>query len=239
MSVGLDATRLNANHHLLVFAAPRQVVSWTRSESQSGWVVYFKADFLGLTDALLEQRFTFFQPSQMSVQAIPDQLLLRLRGYCEQLRRAFDEGHAYRLEVLRGLLTTFLYECLALYGSEAHALAGKSASEAILWRFRHLLDRNFLTCQSVASYAKLMRITPGHLTEVVRSETGQSASELIAERLFYEAKQLLAHSELTIADVSTHLLFSEPTHFSRFFKRMARVTPRQFRESGRSILVRG
>ncbi|HEY9819467.1 MAG TPA: helix-turn-helix domain-containing protein [Candidatus Sericytochromatia bacterium] len=44
-----------------------------------------------------------------------------------------------------------------------------------------------------------------------------------------EAKNLLTHTDLDIADISDNLRFDEPTNFSKFFKKYVALTPLQFR----------
>lgn len=45
------------------------------------------------------------------------------------------------------------------------------------------------------------------------------------------AKEYLCGSDLTVTDISERLNFTDPTTFSRFFKRRARVSPAAFRKS--------
>jgi hypothetical protein len=47
----------------------------------------------------------------------------------------------------------------------------------------------------------MLGVTTSHLSESLRLETGLTAGELIRGRLLLEAKRLLLHSELTIAEI--------------------------------------
>jgi AraC family transcriptional regulator, transcriptional activator of pobA len=53
--------------------------------------------------------------------------------------------------------------------------------------------------------------------------------QFIIERILLEAKSLLTHTELNIAEISHNLQFDEPTNFSKFFKKYVGLTPLQFR----------
>ena len=236
VSLRVDIHEETTQRDLLVFVAPEQVLSWVRSEAQRGFVIYFKPDFLGHASFQIECGFRFFEPGECNFLAVPESASDLLRSYCIQLCASFKSSQPYRIEVLRGLFTAFLFECLSLHSiSSLHQAAAPGTGEAIVRRFRHLVNRNFVVHRKVGAYARLMRLTPGHLSDVIREHTGRSASTIIAERTLLEARLLLQHSGLSIADVSTHLQFSEPTHFTRFFKKASGETPRRFRESGHCL----
>jgi AraC-like DNA-binding protein len=56
-----------------------------------------------------------------------------------------------------------------------------------------------------------------------------SAKAFISKRINLEAKRLLAHTDLPVGVIAEKLGFQEATHFSKFFKREARCTPKEFR----------
>jgi AraC family transcriptional regulator, transcriptional activator of pobA len=72
-------------------------------------------------------------------------------------------------------------------------------------------------------------VTSSHLSESLRMETGLRPGELIRARLLLEAKRLLLHSELTIAEIGYELGFEDPSYFSRFVRREIETSPVEFR----------
>jgi AraC-like DNA-binding protein len=67
------------------------------------------------------------------------------------------------------------------------------------------------------------------LTESLRLEIGLTAGELIRARLLLEAKRLLLHSELTVAEIGYELGFEDPSYFSRFVRREIETSPVELR----------
>jgi AraC-like DNA-binding protein len=67
------------------------------------------------------------------------------------------------------------------------------------------------------------------LNESLRLETGLTARDLIRERLLLEAKRLLLHSELTMAEIGYELGFEDPSYFSRVVRRELKTSPVEFR----------
>jgi AraC-like DNA-binding protein len=102
--------------------------------------------------------------------------------------------------------------------------------QAIVHQFRTTLETHFLQVRSVAAYARMLKITSGHLTESVLLQTGRTAGELIRDRLLLEAQRLLVHSSLNMAEIALALQFEDPSYFSRFFRRSTGTSPGEFRD---------
>ena len=58
---------------------------------------------------------------------------------------------------------------------------------------------------------------------------GHTAKQVVDLRIALEAKRLLVHSGATVAQIGHRLGFSEATNFVKFFRRLAGVTPLEFR----------
>jgi len=61
-------------------------------------------------------------------------------------------------------------------------------------------------------------------------ESGLTYSELLAEIRFDSARQLLAETDLSVLDVSLELGYKDPSNFARAFRRLAGVSPREYRK---------
>ncbi len=106
-------------------------------------------------------------------------------------------------------------------------------SQQITRDFLNLADKNAMEEHNLAFYAGKLGITVGHLTETVKAVYGISAGELLRNRLILEAKRLLAHTDLTMAEIAEQLNYTDPSYFGRAFKRDAGQTPRNFRQEFR------
>ena len=69
-----------------------------------------------------------------------------------------------------------------------------------------------------------------HLNTLCRELAGQTALQIIHQRLMLEAKRNLIYTNISISQLSDNLGFSDPTYFSRFFKRLGGQTPNAFRQ---------
>ncbi len=97
--------------------------------------------------------------------------------------------------------------------------------------FKNQIDSYFLEHKNVAFYAQKLNITPNHLTETIKQQTGKTPKKMISDKIVLEAKKLLLYSEMDIAEISHYLDFSEPSHFGKFFKKETNFTPNEFRKN--------
>lgn len=104
--------------------------------------------------------------------------------------------------------------------------------------FRQLVDKNFISMRKPADYAKLLHISGDTLTKRSRLYFRKTPSELIQERMILEAKKRLHLSRKSIKEIAYALEFEDEHYFSRFFKKVTKVSPQAFRqETGISIVA--
>ncbi|OHC28889.1 MAG: AraC family transcriptional regulator [Pseudomonadales bacterium RIFCSPLOWO2_12_59_9] len=95
--------------------------------------------------------------------------------------------------------------------------------------FTRRLETQFREHLSIEHYASELGISAAHLNALCRRLAGQSALQMINQRLLLEAKRSLVYTAMTINQVADSLGFSEPAYFSRFFKRSTGQSPKDFR----------
>ena len=100
---------------------------------------------------------------------------------------------------------------------------------AHLQEFIRLVERHFREHLPIEEYARRLGVSAPHLNALCRRLGGHSALQVISQRLLLEAKRCLVYTAMTVNQVSDSLGFSEPAYFSRFFKRGAGQSPKEFR----------
>lgn len=96
--------------------------------------------------------------------------------------------------------------------------------------FREAIETDLAASHDVTFYAEKLGYSARTLSRACQLATGQTAKEVLIDRLVLEAKRLLVHTDLTAATIATELGFSEPTNFGKFFSRNAGISPARFRE---------
>lgn len=102
--------------------------------------------------------------------------------------------------------------------------------------FNQQVETRFREQPTVEQLAHKVGISVAHLNTVCRELSGQSALQIIHQRLLLEAKRLLIYTPMTVSEVADNLGFADPAYFSRFFKRLNGTSPSVFR-AGRTDSV--
>jgi AraC family transcriptional regulator, transcriptional activator of pobA len=226
----VNAEQKLGHSDMLAFQSPGHVVAWVRGKEQRGFIVYFQPEFLSHHPKGTREEFPFFQTTEINVFPISAEDKANLKDHLLHLNKTFKHSHPYRTQKLQALLLAFLFDCKALYENYRSSLEQQGTKSSLVTRFQQLLEQHYLTKQSIKEYAAMLHVSPNHLSQVVSSSLGHKASNLITDRVLLEAKKLLRYSDLSIAEIGDYLGFSEPTHFTRFFKRNTDVKPLEYRQ---------
>jgi len=105
-------------------------------------------------------------------------------------------------------------------------------------RFRELLNEHYLTLHKPNDYARLLAMSPNNFTKRCTRYFNKTPSQLIHERLILEAKKQLHLTRQSIKEIAYALKFEDEYYFSRFFKKITKVSPQAFRDkTGISIVA--
>ncbi|MFV0645520.1 MAG: helix-turn-helix domain-containing protein [Sphingomonadaceae bacterium] len=109
--------------------------------------------------------------------------------------------------------------------------AGESAGgpEAQHQKFRALIEQHYRRHLPLGFYAGELGCTERTVSRLSQGAFGMSPLEMINRRLALEAQRLLRFTNATCAEVSWELGFSDPSYFSRFYKRMTGERPQNLR----------
>ncbi|KQT18367.1 AraC family transcriptional regulator [Chryseobacterium sp. Leaf404] len=142
-----------------------------------------------------------------------------------------DTEMIYKKEIVEHLFSVFCYQMAGIISSEDNsAMSQMSRQEEIVFNFLNDLSNSHLNNHNVKFYAERQSITTRHLSSVVKSVTGRSASQIIASIVINEAKVYLNSTKMPVAEISTILGFSDQYSFSHFFKKHLETSPSQYRQ---------
>jgi AraC family transcriptional activator of pobA len=99
----------------------------------------------------------------------------------------------------------------------------------LLSDFRKLVNSKFSELKTPREFAQMLNITPNYLNALCKDIYSKTVSEIIQERIILESKRLLAHSGLSVSEISFKLGFKDNSYFGRYFKKAVGIPPEKFR----------
>lgn len=147
-----------------------------------------------------------------------------------------DEGSPATLpllpETVAHLQTAFLLELKRIADRE-EIIRGKSVTrqKEIFHSFLSFVSMHGLCERKINFYANKLCITPNHLSDVIKQDSGLTVMQWLNRNSIKNAKILLRYSDLPIWEVAERMNFANPSFFSRFFKRETGMTPNDYRNT--------
>lgn len=215
----------------IIFTSPGQVRHWEIEEQVKGYTLFFDKDFLHLffSDELFLYRFQYFhQYSHPTEMHIPEESF----GKCLKLVQEIEQEFGQLQNDSNHLIRSLLYQLLVIlnrYYAEIHNVPRDTYVHSDFYRFRSLLEKNFIDDRSVEAYSKTLNISAGFLNKICRQFSGLSAQQMIHYKLVSEIKKQLYQNK-SAKEISYEFGFSDPSNFNRFFKKLTGITPQQYRK---------
>lgn len=82
---------------------------------------------------------------------------------------------------------------------------------------------------TVKDVADHVHLSPEYFTKLFKKETGQNIKEYIILSKLEAAKEMLAHTNISVSLISIELGYTNFSHFSQVFKKFEGVTPSEYR----------
>lgn len=128
------------------------------------------------------------------------------------------------VQMIRSLLEVFLCQ----FDNVIPPSVG-NASQKICSAYLEMVFDNSRPFVGVAGYAAELGVTPSHLNRAVKSESGRSAGEWLANARISLARNLLRAGDLPVLEIADRLGFEDASYFARFFRKMTGMTPSEYR----------
>ncbi len=225
----------------LQLVPPRQLQKLEAPASQfldlNGFTLYFKPEFLStyFDNRKFIRDFPFFAYSNTDVLFdLNVRETIEFYTLFEKIIQLYENRDAFSDNIIIGYLWALLNTIKKLWVQRKADKISTLKSDLVS-QFETVVCENLKASVRVTDVADMLCLSPKYLSESLKAECGQSAREIIDERLLTEAKALLAQSALSISEVGYRLGFAEPSSFSRFFKRLSGLSPSEYLFSRNSV----
>ena len=205
--------------HNAIFIPPGVMHGYDVGSQTHGTAVFFGSD----TALALPT-----EPHHLRIRDVGPQA--ELSGLIDNVQRELESGKPGAERAAHhhlGLLGVLLERQVEIAKADAKKPA---AAARLAARYTALLEAEFRSGKGVAEYARALGVTPTHLTRVCNQSCGRSASDLLHDRVIFEARLLLSETRMPISDVSRALGFTSAAYFTRAFQHRTGKTPSAFRK---------
>ncbi len=102
-------------------------------------------------------------------------------------------------------------------------------------KFKEIVETNYSNDRNIGNYASKLNIHPNCLNEISKLSSGQTASEVIHNKIISETKKLILSADKSFKEIAYQLGFDDPAYFSRYFKKHTSMTLSQYRSETRDM----
>lgn len=155
------------------------------------------------------------------------------REACRTMRTENETRAWCSLEVIRAELLLVLATVCRRHESALRELAAtqaqrRSRRDALTRVIRHVRE-NLAHRISLADAAAAADLSPNYLAHLLKKETGKTFVDLLTERRMERAQELLAHTDMRIAEIAQAVGFEDEAYFARRFRQWFHVAPSAYR----------
>lgn len=216
------------------FTTPQQVHLKEERKPVEGLFVRFSDEFLqfeenrGLVGLPIIQN-----PAEGHALTLSKQDVHMAEDILEKMLVEFLADGSWKNQMLTALLRVFVIHMSRIYTRQYGEQPVPSRN--MLQRFQILINEHHLEWHDVASYARLLHLTPDYLNDLVKRQSGKTAITHIHERLLVEAKRRLLYTGVSVKELADQLGFADDAYFNRWFRRLSGDTPLVYRTKIREM----
>lgn len=223
----------------LVFISPGQVAGINdngETRNPHGWILMFHPDLLRGTPLDRQMKdYTFFSYESNEALHMSERerhiIINCFKEIHEELGHAIDR---HSKQIIAANIGVLLNHCVRFY--DRQFVTREIVNRDLLSRFESLLDNYFNSnmpqqsgLPTVAWCSGELHLSANYFGDLIKKETGKSAQEYIQSAIIEQAKKRLSESNRSVSEIAYTLGFKYPNHLSRLFKKVAGVTPNEYR----------
>lgn len=239
----LDDNKFTFDSRTIYFTNPGHIKSYELNESKDAYIITLSENFLRENVHLeIFGEFPFLlaeivPPKKMSKDDFEEFTILY-----QQILSEFNKDSEYKNKILGNYFLVLLLKIKEKFWSNYNPIEEGNRNSQIVKSFKQLLESEFKKIMEreqnnsklqAQDFAERLNLHPNYLNSVIKSKTGRTVNDWISKRTLSVAKSLLMSTSHSTKEIAYKLGFSEPTHFSRFFKKHTQLPPNTFRKKNK------
>lgn len=222
----------------LVFVAPGQIINVSIDEDYKpkGYALLFHPDLIrGTPLGKHIGDYSFFAYESREALHLSEKERKIVVDCFEKIQYELEQGtDKHSKTLISANIELFLNYCVRFY--DRQFITRQDAQTGNIERFEQVVNDYLrsdklqtIGLPSVNYCADQLNLSPNYFGDLVKKETGKTASEYINLRMMDMAKEHILGSKKTISEIAFQLGFKYPHHFTRAFKKSTGLTPLEYR----------
>lgn len=227
-----DCDLITVEARTLLIIGPGDIHKWRETRQLEGSLLAVSETFTtGSNFSLPFRELTaFLKPNgSRSIQLSQSEDNL-IGNVFEIIRDYGTQSNFDQAEVLKALLLILFSKIRGFYVGRGAPYASSSGNP-LTRDFKQALLTECPRLASVKEFADYLNVSRSYLHRTVLHDTGVAPSDLIRDRVVFEAKRMLLHTAGTTPEIAEHLGFRSASYFSSFFQRHTKQSPKEYRSS--------
>ena len=239
----LDENKFPYNSRTFYFTNPGHLKFYELQEAKEALIIILTEKFLREHVHLeIFREFPFLLAEIVPPKKLTETEFEEFETLYKQILAEFEKNSPYKIKILGNLFTVLLLKIKEKFWSGYNPIEEGNRNSQIVRSFKQLLELKFREIleneQSdrklqAQDFAENLNLHPNYLNSVIKNKTGRTVNDWISKRTLSIAKSLLLETSYSLKEIAYKLGFSEPTHFSRFFKTHTKLSPSTYRKSNK------
>ena len=196
-------------------------------------IVFHPDLFFGTSLSETIKQFSFFNYSELESLHLSEKEREKFKFYYDIIREEIEQPIDSHSAAVISTNIQLLLEHLQRFYDRQFTTRHKENSD-IVKQFETNLEKYYsevypITIPSVAYFAEKANLSPSYFSDLIRKETGTNPKDFISLFMIEQAKRRLVESSDDIGEIAYRLGFEYPAHFTRMFKRLVGMTPKEYR----------
>ncbi|WP_338732060.1 helix-turn-helix domain-containing protein [Mangrovimonas cancribranchiae] len=223
-----ETFKLTKNQISVVF--PHQINALKMHDQAKGIVIQFD-EVLFCSDLLKNELISYNNDlmNKLNHVTLDDTSFSKINNYGVQILNLFKDLSPIKKEQIRFYIKIMLLEIIEAAHQNYQGFQAPGELDYFA-RFKTLIEANFKSKRTVTYYKDQLQITAKKLNEICKSKTGQTALNIIHERILTEIKRLLIFSGKNHKEIAYELGFDSPSALNKFVYAKLKETPSELKE---------
>lgn len=150
-----------------------------------------------------------------------------IRECFDAMRRSVNLKYGGELKS-QGLLSIFLSELIESSGKQE--VLSSNYKEIYIKKALQFVEANYSRDISIKAIAEYVGLQRNYFSSLIKEELGISLQEYLIKFRINKACELMRNKNLSIGDIARSVGYSDPLGFSKIFKKVKCISPKEYRE---------